>query len=299
MCGAWSKQHKYSELSPVDIKKIFSDKILHKSIKVVNITGGEPTLRKDLIEVIKTLVCSCVNLERIDVSTNGIRSEEVIDAIEQALAFLLPYKIKLSTSVSLDGIGQIHDEVRGTPGAFEGAERTISELKEMMALYPGFSVGLNFTVNRNNSHDLDNVFKYGIAVGLGVNFTLAANSEIGVESLSTQREFALNDGQKKSVAEFISRLKNSGHLNTRYADFILHWLSGGMRRGPCVFQKGMSILCEPEGTAYACGNFKDFRIGNLLEKPFSEIIIPKRKFRLNYKKMCIHCNSNCYIESAR
>lgn len=299
MCGAWRKQHKYSELSPSDIKKIFSDKILSKSIKVVNITGGEPTLRKDLIEVIKALVSSCVNLERIDISTNGIRSEEVIDTIEQALAFLLPHKVKLSVSVSLDGVGRTHDEVRGTPGAFEGVEKSIPEFKELMVLYPRFSVGLNFTINRNNFHDLDNVFKYCSSHGLGVNFTLAANSEIGVESLSVSREFTLDDKQKKSVSEFIHRLKNSGHLHAQYADFLLHWLACGKRHGPCAFQKGMSILCEPDGNAYACGNFKDFHIGNILEKTFSENMIPKRKFNLSYKNQCIQCNSNCYIESAR
>ena len=299
MCGAWRKQHKYSELSTADIKKIFSDKVLSKSIKVINITGGEPTLRKDLIEVIKALVSSCSNLERIDISTNGIRSEEVIDVIEQALAFLLPYKVKLSVSVSLDGVGRTHDEVRGTLGAFEGVEKSIPELKELMRLYPWFSVGLNFTINRNNYHDLDNVFKYSLSHGLGVNFTLAADSEIGVESLFVTKEFSLDDKQKKSVSEFINRLKDSGHLHAQYADFILHWLACGVRRGPCAFQKGMSILCEPDGNAYACGNFKDFHIGNILEKPFSENITPEIKFQASYRKMCIHCNSNCYIESAR
>ena len=299
MCGAWRKQNKYPELSPSDIGKIFSDKVLSRSIKVVNLTGGEPTLRKDLVGVMKALVSSCINLERIDISTNGIRSEEVVDTIEQALAFLLPHKVKLGVSISLDGIGRTHNEVRGTPGAFEGVEKSIPELKELMRLYPWFSVGLNFTINRDNCHDLDNVFKYSLSHGLGANFTLAADSEIGVESLSVSRGFSLDDKQKEIVSGFIRRLKDSGHLHAQYVDFLLHWLACGKRHGPCAFQKGMSILCEPDGNAYACGNFKDFHIGNILKKPFSDNIIPKNKFDASYQKQCIRCNSNCYIESAR
>ena len=298
MCGAWRKQYAYPELTPVEVERIFSDTILNKSIRVVNVTGGEPTLRKDLIEVIRALTNTCSNLRKIDISTNGIDADEAVDTIEQALAFLLPRKVKLGVSVSLDGLGQVHDQIRGVPGAFLGVEKSIPELKELMTLYPYFSVGLNFTVTGRNCDELGKVFQYGIDKVMGINFTLAAKSEIGVESLGVLDSFALNKSQRSTVATFVKGLLERDNIHRQYGEFLLYWLATGRRRGPCAFHKGESILCEPDGTAYACGNFKDFKLGNLLETPFSVLAGRKSGFSEAYRLRCKNCNSNCYIDSA-
>jgi MoaA/NifB/PqqE/SkfB family radical SAM enzyme len=298
MCSAWAKQKEYGELTPQDVRRIFSDKILKKSVRVVNITGGEPTLRDDLPQLIQALTDTCVNLERIDISTNGIDTEGAVDRIEQILAFLMQTRVRLSASVSIDGVDGVHEKVRRVRGAFEKSNQTIDELKELMRLYPSFSLGLNFTVNRINSTDMEKVLIYSAQKALGLNFTLAALSEIGVASVHVKESFAFTEVEKRGIKDFIQRLLGAGRMYPHYGRFLLHWLETGERTGPCAFRKGMGMLCEPDGSAYMCGNFKDFKIGNLLSEPFSALMAKKNDFTKSYRARCKECNSNCYIDSA-
>lgn len=299
MCYAWHKQAQSKELSPADIKRIFSDKILSESIQIINLTGGEPTMRKDLIEIIDILVSACRNLKRIDISTNGINTEEVVDVIEQALALALRHNVNLGVGVSLDGVSSTHDRIRGVTGAFERVDRTIDELKELTGLYPSSSFGVNFTITKDNYTVLQETFNYAMRKNIGINFTLAALSEIGVESVQVKDSFLLSQESRKDIPDFIQFLVAGRYIHPDYANFLLHWLNFGERKGPCVFRNGKGFLCEPDGSLYQCGNFREFKIGNLLEKDFSELIRKQKDFASFYKRRCRGCNSNCYIHEAK
>lgn len=298
MCSAWQKQERYAELSPADIERIFSDKILSRSVRVVNITGGEPTLRDDLVQIIKTLARCCKNLERIDISTNGINTVQAVDKIEQILAFCAGTEIKVSSCVSVDGAGDIHDSIRNVPGAFERIDKTIDEFKELLWLYPDFSAGMNATISSHNYNNLEEILSYSREKMLGMNFTLAALSEIGVESIPRKDDFLLKNQQKETVIGFIKKLQETRSINNNYGDFMIHWLKTGRRISRCAFREGHSLLCEPDGSVYSCGNFRGFRMGNLLRDPFSSLIRRRGKFDALYENRCGHCNSNCYIDSA-
>jgi MoaA/NifB/PqqE/SkfB family radical SAM enzyme len=297
MCTAWRKQQNSPGLSPESIAGIFSDRLLSASVEVINITGGEPTLRNDLVEIVKNIAKTCRGLKRIDISTNGINTEEIVDKIEQILACLLPTGIALSVSVSVDGVGRLHDKIRATPGAFDKADKTIEELRELLQLYPYFSLGANATISRLNCLELGKINDYGSHKGIGISYTLAAISEIGVESLPQKDEFAFSAEEKEGVARFIRSLMGKKQINTAYANFILHWLQTGERMGGCAFREGEAVLCEPDGTIYRCGNYSIFKMGNLIERPFEKLKIREAVFLRGYSSKCKSCNSNCYMPS--
>lgn len=299
MCYAWHKQARYKELSPSDIKRIFSDRVLGESIQIINLTGGEPTMRKDLAEIIDILISTCRNLKRIDISTNGINTEEVVDAVEQALALTLRHNVNLGVSVSVDGMGSVHDRVRGVRGAFERVDRTIDELVELKGLYPSSGLGLNFTITKDNYMNLQEAFDYARGRNIGMSFTLSALSEIGVESESVKDNFFLPEESRKVISDFIGIIAQNSYIHPDYAEFLLHWLNSGQRKGPCAFRSGESLLCEPDGSLYCCGNFGDFKIGNALENSFSGLLQNHRSFSALYKQKCSSCNSNCYIHEAK
>ena len=54
MCGVWEKK-KSESLSTKDLGKLFSDPAF-REIEDLNITGGEPTLRQDLVEVTEAII---------------------------------------------------------------------------------------------------------------------------------------------------------------------------------------------------------------------------------------------------
>lgn len=296
MCSCWIKQKQVREPNPNEIKKIFNDKTLQNNLEIINITGGEPTLRQDLTEIVKIILQNCSRLKRIDISSNGINTLQVIDQVERILALLLPTNVQLSVSVSLDGVGEVHEKVRETPVIFSSVEKTIVGLKELLRLYPFFNLGLNMTVSKLNYNAMEETRKYAIDKGIGINFTLAAISDIGVESFKVREKFQLNKDEKKTVASSIEKLANLGELDERYSRFLITWLLTGKRQGECAFRKGKSLLLEPNGDIYLCGNFKDFRIGNIFIESLERMRKRTSSISKNFSDKCLNCVSNCYID---
>ena len=107
------------EMTFDEIKLIINQVAWFKPFIYLN--GGEPTLRKDLIEIIKYikekhLVCA--------LTTNASLLDEKLirGLVEVELDFL---------SVSIDGPEKFHDNVRGVPGAYKKAISGIKILTEL------------------------------------------------------------------------------------------------------------------------------------------------------------------------
>jgi MoaA/NifB/PqqE/SkfB family radical SAM enzyme len=293
MCAAWKKNE---EMTIQDAERLFSNPILQKSIKIINITGGEPTLKEDLVDCVRVIVEKCPGIKKIDLSTNGVNTDQVLDKIEQIAAYFLIKGIKLGVSVSLDGIESAHDKIRGVAGAFKNIDATIDRIKELSGFYP-ISLGLNSTINRMNYSRLNEILDYAALKPVGVNFTLAAISEIAVESYLVRDSFELKSDEKDEVFIFVGQLIKKRKISVRYGGFLQAWLKKGIRYGPCAFKSGRALLIEPDGSLYRCGNFKEFKLGNILNEP--DIVSTSsglKHFGKEYVKKCLSCNSNCYIQ---
>lgn len=296
MCNIWKKQNINKELSFQQIENLFSDKLLSSSLEIINITGGEPTLRNDLVEIVKVITKKCINLKRIDIPTNGFDTDRVVNEIEKILPLLLSTNAKLTVTIALDGIGKTHELVRGRPNIFTNVEQTIEELKELTVLYPFFSFNLNMTINKLNYYAIEEMRKYATQKGIGINFTLAAISEIGVESIQVREKFEMNQEEKAKVVLFLEDLLKEGEIDSRYAKFTTTWLKTGRRHTDCAFKRGRAFLLEPNGETYVCGNFKEFRIGNIMEEQFERMWGKAGNILKRVSSKCKNCVSNCYMD---
>jgi len=209
---------------------------------------------------------------------------------------LLPTDVQLSVSISLDGIHETHERVRGVPDIFKKVERTLEQLQELMSLYTSFSLGMNMTISRLNYRCIEDVRQYGQEKGIGISFSLAAISEIGVESIKVRDKFEWQEDEKESVILAFEELLRQKAIPSDYAHFILTWLKTGKREAKCAFRERKALLLEPNGELYACGNFEDFRMGNLLENSFEAIIRKNGKIPKSLFSRCESCVSNCYMD---
>jgi radical SAM protein with 4Fe4S-binding SPASM domain len=112
-------------------------------VPVLLLSGGEPTIRKDLPELAAYAIEKGM---RAVISTNGT-------LITQQMARVLK-DIGLSyVGISLDGMEKIHDRFRGVKGAFRAALEGIKNCQDA-----GIKVGLRFTINKFNVAEIENIF---------------------------------------------------------------------------------------------------------------------------------------------
>jgi Fe-coproporphyrin III synthase len=91
------------------------------------LSGGEPTLRRELTEIIDLFVKNN-GVNRIIIPTNALIKSRVYEVVDHALS--RHPQIDLYLNIALDGYGETHDKIRGVPGNWDKA------LDCIRALYP-------------------------------------------------------------------------------------------------------------------------------------------------------------------
>jgi len=111
---------------------------------VILFSGGEPLLRRDLFDLASRAAEKGI---RCVLSTNGT----LIDgsAAERIRSAGFAY-----VGVSIDGVGEAHDEIRGQKGCFDAAIRGLRHCREA-----GLRTGLRFTMHRLNLAELPGIFE--------------------------------------------------------------------------------------------------------------------------------------------
>jgi MoaA/NifB/PqqE/SkfB family radical SAM enzyme len=110
-------------------------------------SGGEPTLRKDLPDMVASAYRHC-KPGIINIPTNGIQDKIIPGRIEQILQ-TCP-EAEVIVNLSLDGVGVNHDDVRGVRGNFERSMRTYAALKSLQTRYKNFTLGVHTVISNFN-----------------------------------------------------------------------------------------------------------------------------------------------------
>lgn len=161
MCNIWKDQSKPT-ISVDEYKK------LPATLRYVNISGGEPFLNPNIVEIVKIVSETCPKAN-IVISSNGFATELIISKMKE----ILKINPDIGVSLSLDGVGEKHEEVRRIPNGFQKVMNTLKELQGLGIT----NLRLGFTAGDYNIEHLSKV--YELSKQLGVQMTLAAvhNSE--------------------------------------------------------------------------------------------------------------------------
>jgi MoaA/NifB/PqqE/SkfB family radical SAM enzyme len=120
-------------------------------------SGGEPTLRKDLPEMVELAYRYC-RPGIINIPTNGIQDKIIPARIERVLQAAPTSEVIIN--LSLDGVGEKHDIVRGVKGNFERAMRTYAGLKALKSRYKNFTLGVHTVISNFNIDEFDNIYNF-------------------------------------------------------------------------------------------------------------------------------------------
>jgi len=97
----------------------------------LNITGGEPTDRSDLVEVIRIFKQECPRLLFVNFTSNGLQPDRLKAMAEKIVALNFG---KVVINISLDGPPEVNDRIRGVQGSFEKAMESFLLLKKIKGL---------------------------------------------------------------------------------------------------------------------------------------------------------------------
>jgi len=105
------------------------------------LSGGEPTLRRDVAELIDTFVTRN-GVRRVIIPTNGLIKSRVYEVVDQALTH--NPTLDLYLNIALDGYGETHDRIRGVPGNWG---KTLDCIRELYPLKKKFTDRFRLNVN--------------------------------------------------------------------------------------------------------------------------------------------------------
>jgi MoaA/NifB/PqqE/SkfB family radical SAM enzyme len=155
---------KEKDLTIKEVEKIFKNL---GPIYFFNISGGEPFLRKDLPDVVD-LACKYLKPKIIHIPTNAIASEAIRDLTKKCVEIIRDYdcRVPLTVKPSIDGVGNVHDEIRGVRGNFSQLKKTINYLKEIENDYSNFHLELGTVISKFNIYHLGEIEDYVHSLGI-------------------------------------------------------------------------------------------------------------------------------------
>lgn len=144
------------ELRLDEIERIFAS--VRQPIYFLNLSGGEPTIRKDLPEIIRASLTT-LRPRIVHLPTNAIAPARVEQSVRRSLEYMdeLGWRHPFTVKPSLDGVGKDHDEIRGVPGNFERVLETVRRLKALREEYPNLHVELGTVISKFNLDKVDEI----------------------------------------------------------------------------------------------------------------------------------------------
>ena len=197
-CGSRCGDIPSEELTTEEILSVFRDvanKMDPRQI-MINVTGGEPLLRKDLFEVMR----ECVRMGfSWGVVTNGmLMTPKIVE------------KLKVSgmktISVSLDGLQETHEALRGVKGGFDKVVNALKMLRQADFLE---HIQVTTVVSRQNIGQLEEMYAFLKPLGL-TSWRVAMVDPIGRAQENTQ--LLLDKADVTAYLDFIRKHRNDPEL---------------------------------------------------------------------------------------
>jgi len=144
-------EKKADELSLDEWRKIF--KSLGRGVFWVTMSGGEPFLHQDLPEIVRSVYDEC-RPAIINIPTNGLLAERIPKVVAEIADYCRQAQVVIN--VSIDDVGERHDIIRGVPGNYERALRTLAALKRVDS--PNLSIGVHTVISRFNVDRIPSIY---------------------------------------------------------------------------------------------------------------------------------------------
>ncbi len=284
------------ELSTEEAKNFIYD-LGRMKAPVLLFSGGEPLIRKDLFELGALAVEQGL---RPVISSNGTLIDDEVARKIKETGFQY-------VGISLDGGRKTHDEFRNLDGAFDLALRGVRA-----CMNNGVKTGLRFTVNKYNQDDLPEVIDileteriprfcmyHLVYAGRG--------AEMAAMDTTTREKRDILDYVGRKTLELHQKGVEVEILTTdNHADgiYLLNYIR---KHDPQRAEEVISLLkmhggcsagtkfanVDPRGNVHPCQFWQDYTVGNVREKPFSQIWMSDDELMVKLREKEKHVTGKC------
>lgn len=255
------------EMTTAEVRRILDTIVDDARVPTVSFTGGEPTLRPDLPDLIAYAKGRRL---RTNLITNGRRCA-ANGYVERLASAGLD-----SAQVSLEAADpEVHDAVVGRPGAWDATVRGLRHLKAA-----GIHVHTNTTINHLNRDHLLSLVDWLGEMGqpyLSMNMVIRTGDAVGSMEIGYQEIGEL-------VLSLKERANEAGMKFVWYSPVplcLFNPVAHGLGSQSCSAADGL-LSIAPDGSILPCSSFGQ-GVGNLLHEPF-EVIWNRRAARYWRKK---------------
>ena len=262
MCNIWKIPKEVPDL-PLEQWVTLLSLELFSDLRELDITGGEPFLRKDLPEFISN-VCrlkakNIRALKSLAVTTNGLLTDRVLNLTPGMLSELREVGLDLVMVCALDGVGPLHDQIRNYPDAWLRVRATLDGLKKIREEFPNLIIGLKTTIVPLNVGELGKIVALAEAEGF---FTIISPCIVTPgRYLNPDRAAELvfsPEAKEQMITFFQSQRFRWAYHNQK----LLQWAQQGVMDKPCTC--GFNYLfVRHNGDVFLCPLITGSRVGNI------------------------------------
>jgi MoaA/NifB/PqqE/SkfB family radical SAM enzyme len=222
--------------------KSFADAARFFSPMVITFTGGEPTLRGDLEDLVAG-VNGAIRFKYMTLLTHGgMLSPERARSL---------WKAGINQfNISLDFLDERHDQARGIPGLTAKIMRTIPRMREIGIT----GIRFNTVIKRDNLDQLMPIVRRARELDCGVNFSCYTDAKNGNKAglIENEQTRDLEDAVREILA-FKKRTRGVITNSDHYLEQIPRYVRGEITE-PC--RSGMrTIHIDPLGRVKRCPDF--------------------------------------------
>jgi len=273
LCG-YHAHWERNELSIDEIER-FSKSL--GDLLFVFLTGGEPFLRDDIAEIAKIYYTNN-KVKKFQIPSNGSLTEKVLKLTEEMVKSCP--EAHVGVTISIDGIGDLHDKERNFKGLFNRAVATYRELRILEEKYKNFGANLTTCVTQLNQDHLHELFEFALNdLGVRNYFNTFVRGvpadprsvEVDIEkfeSFNKLQDEALLSGRMQGYADFFGAdFINAKNLLSR--TMIARTFKENRRLVKCHTGK-LSFVLRSTGQVFPC---------ELLNKPMGNLRDVNHDFR--------------------
>ena len=292
-------QYKYlennSDLDLLNCKKIICE-LAELGVEKISISGGEPLMRPDLMEILRFIETKNIQVESI--FTNGtLISEEL-------LMLLSSLESGVSFHVSLDGISSKALLLRGFNKI--SARGFIKKIKNNLVLLKKYKlpIRINTILNKNNLFEMDKIYNFISGIG-GITWSIGFPREMGACVFNRNKILINIDTMfkicKKLIIRHVKAMRdgiNRINLKIQYLfheKFIDNLNYYSLESPLCGYEgKEESCCIKPNGDVLPCSVFFSHIVGNIKKEKMEAIWnSPKmraiRGLKIKDIKKCCSC----------